>query len=234
MPTADAVRRATGGGLPVTNGLWAHWDATSISAASLDPVVTWPDSSPNGRDLEQASASLQPQYVTNVVNGLPTVRFDGTEEMKTTDSVALPQPNTLFLVAREHTNHYAFTIDSVAGDRSYFAIDGRTGSSYEQLILSSGTNLLLGDNIATAWNQYTGEYNGASSQIRRNGGGTGDTVTGDAGTNPWGSGITVGRSIGGSSGLDGDIGEIVFYDRILTATERGLVEAHLLDKWGIA
>lgn len=62
--------------------LWLKADSLVLSDA--DPVVTWADSSGNGNDVTQGTANLRPTYRTNGINGLPVVRFDGTNDFLTT------------------------------------------------------------------------------------------------------------------------------------------------------
>ncbi len=63
-------------------GLLLWLDADAITGLNhLDPVVTWEDQSGNGNDATQALAVRQPQYQTNVVNGLPAVWFNGGDFM---------------------------------------------------------------------------------------------------------------------------------------------------------
>jgi hypothetical protein len=79
------------------------------------------------------------------------------------------------------------------------------------------------------------------SQIRRNGGSaitllTGDTNAGTAmPTANASDNFTIGDQSGSvkGGGLNGDIAEIIIYDTALSDTDRALVEAYLLSKWGI-
>lgn len=56
--------------------LWLKADAIT-GLADLDPVTQWDDSSGLANHATQASGLIQPVYRTNIVNGLPVVRFDG-------------------------------------------------------------------------------------------------------------------------------------------------------------
>ncbi len=80
--TGQAV--AGGGGLPVMGGLVSWWKADSFALADGDPVGgtgnEWLDQSGNGNHLVQATAGLRPLFKTNIVNGQPVVRFDGSDD----------------------------------------------------------------------------------------------------------------------------------------------------------
>ena len=67
--------------IPVTSGLALHFraDAGVGSLSDGDPVSLWQDQSGNGLDLSQATAGQMPTYHTNVLCGLPAIRFDGND-----------------------------------------------------------------------------------------------------------------------------------------------------------
>lgn len=72
------------------SGLRAWWKADSLSLSDTDPVSTWLDSSGNGRSVT-GTGTTRPLYRTNQYNGLPTVRYDGSNdflEMAATDSLS--------------------------------------------------------------------------------------------------------------------------------------------------
>src|SRR6266567_7725874 len=55
--------------------LWLAADKiTGLSGGAA--VATWPDASGRSNDATQGTAAAQPTYQTNVINGLPVVRFD--------------------------------------------------------------------------------------------------------------------------------------------------------------
>lgn len=55
------------------------WKADNIPVNNGDPVETWRDVSSSGNDGIQ-SGSECPTFVTNVINGYPVVRFDGSND----------------------------------------------------------------------------------------------------------------------------------------------------------
>lgn len=59
--------------------LWLKADAlTSINDG--ETVTTWSDSSGNGYDLTQSNSSYKPLYKTNILNSMPGIRFDGSND----------------------------------------------------------------------------------------------------------------------------------------------------------
>src|SRR3954453_5691076 len=59
------------------NGLkmWLKEDAGGTQTAG--PVSAWQDQSGNGANASQPTSSRQPTFISNAVNGKPTIRFDG-------------------------------------------------------------------------------------------------------------------------------------------------------------
>lgn len=76
-----------GGGLPIVlpsavTGLRAWWKADAIVGKNNgDAISSWVSSDSNAWDAAQATAAKQPTYRTNVKNGKPAVRFDGTDDL---------------------------------------------------------------------------------------------------------------------------------------------------------
>lgn len=62
---------------PFVLAAWFTTDSLS-GLANGSPVFLWPDSSGNGDNATQSSPSQQPMYVTGALNGMPVVRFNGT------------------------------------------------------------------------------------------------------------------------------------------------------------
>jgi hypothetical protein len=58
---------------------WLKGDAIS-GLSDSDPIPTWEDSHTSNHDGSQSSSSLRPLYKTNIVNGLPAVKFDGSSQ----------------------------------------------------------------------------------------------------------------------------------------------------------
>lgn len=62
--------------------LWLKADSLSLN--TNDPVATWTDSSNAGNNATQGTAGFRPTYQGNIVNGMPSVRFDGTDDFLAT------------------------------------------------------------------------------------------------------------------------------------------------------
>lgn len=73
---------------------WFRGDAIT-GLADTNPVSSWIDSSGNGNHAVQATGLDQPLYRTNIVNGLPVVRFDGVSDFLESPYSASDDPNTI-------------------------------------------------------------------------------------------------------------------------------------------
>lgn len=76
--------------------LKAWYKADEIGGLSDgDPVTTWSDSSGNSVDLSQ-TGSARPTYKTSIINGLPVVRFDGSDDLLSSSSFSSGTPGLMF------------------------------------------------------------------------------------------------------------------------------------------
>lgn len=75
---------AGGGGppdpLPVFTDLVLWLEADSLSLSDNDPVALWDDQGTFGNDVVQASGGQQPLFKSTILNGLPVIRFDGSDD----------------------------------------------------------------------------------------------------------------------------------------------------------
>lgn len=210
--------------------LWADADAiTGLSNA--DPVTTWEDQSGNGNDLAQSTSAAKPTYRTNVVNGKPVVRFDGTDDTMVTAAFAseLAQPNTIIAVAlfaTTATTNRMICDGLAAGKRHAMYSHLNSGGKWT---FYAGTTEVNGSVIATgAFHVVSAIYNGASSVLYLNGA---QDATGNTGSNPL-SGLRLG-SFAGAAFLNGDIAEILVYDSALSTADRESVEEYLMEKYAL-
>ena len=196
------------------SGLNGWYDASLLGLADEAAVTTWPDLSGQGRTL-----TGQAVFQTNVLNGLPVVRFDGVDDF--------------FDAASPSTFGQAFVVCQYAG---------ATFKNYDGLISSAdpgyGYGLILTANSGTtSFYPYSidasyvdgvsfppGSIPGPMNQakvysISRN------ALWGADSTQHWS-----GSQIAGRNWL-GDIAEVISYDHVPSATERQQVEAYLGQKW---
>ena len=222
--------------LPKEDGLVLWLDAGKgiTSPVNGNPVSMWEDQSGNGNHAEQATASFQPTYITNELNGNPVVRFPGGEKYLR-HSPILTDSYTAFYVLKLTESainkvYYYHAGDVNAGDLGFFAetmnkgegwgsagnvdtsVTVRTSEFYptplDWRIHTHQPEALYKDGVEVVYGREQDVYDGGLTDI----GSRSDHLT---------------------LFFVGDIAEILVYDRILTVHEREMVEAYLNAKYDI-
>ncbi len=222
------------GTLPVSGAaLWLRADGIT-GLADGAPVATWTDESGQVHDATQGTPANQPIYKTGVQNGLPVVRFDGTDDRLAYDGTIL-----------------------VNTDYTVFVVEGRTSNKSNNYILrgsasTANQNLHVGYRSDTGFthaqyaNDYTMTVPGYTLQ-QLNVMALDLDTTGGTGKHTWRNGTLLGSlannvmlgayvnsGIGGYGAgyfFQGDVAEVIMYSRALTTQERQQVEAYLMSKW---
>lgn len=182
-------------------------------------VIQWDDKSGNANHLANAVDANRPTY--NPVTGrLTFIDLNGTYLTNTT--IALTQPNTIYILMR------------VTSDVNNFVYDGITS---RQLMRRNGGffDIWAGVGFACAHvadnndHIHAAEFNGAASHAWLDGVDSGVGNPGAAGLIDF----NIGASNVFGNGMDGDIMEVFGYDCALTAAERTALDAYLTSKWGL-
>jgi hypothetical protein len=240
-----------------TTGLALWLKADSLTLDNGAAVTQWNDLSGNSRNFTQSTGSLQPSYVESDTdfNKMPVINFDGSDKLELafdaglntnefttfivtavssdTDAIeAIIDSRSASPVTRSGFNFYADMRNSggannwefwVGADSSWSAISA--GSS---TVSTSGVPSILVGQISG------GDGAGASATqlFRVNGTQIGTATptfyksTADA--------SQIGTNATSSYQLNGDMAEIIQYNRALTTAEIERVEAYLGAKYGIA
>ena len=226
--------RAAGGFNPKTiSGLLVWLDANDSSSYTIATGVSqWRDKSGAGRNFSQATGNNQPIVSTVTQNGKAVLEFNGTSHQLQNGTNFLQIAScTLFGVYRRLGGAFGGVISSSGNaDRSPgILIDNSQGVIRGYLNVS-----LAGTNVANSFHVTCGTVDNGASTIFINGTQT-DT---DAASNTLETSQST-TSIGtyrqaAANFMNGYIGEILAYDRVLAASERQAVERYLGAKWGIA
>jgi Concanavalin A-like lectin/glucanases superfamily len=207
-------------------GLLGWWKADAIVGLNDgDAVASWADSSSGGNAFTQADPTKQPVYKTAIANGLPVLRFDGTNDgMASAASRSSPSAFTLLCVYARQAN-----ADDVGR-----AVQGTSGNNWligpyvsiHQLYAGSwatpnGPSVTLGAFIV-----HTATQNASAAVSFVNG-----TQYGTVATPGYPGAIALGAGGEFSDPLNGDIGEVVLYDSVLSPADRQAVEDYLAAKW---
>jgi hypothetical protein len=131
-------------------GLERQFDAAQISGVSVDatPVASWTDLSGNAAHATQAVGAAQPLYKTNIINGLPVVRFDGVDDRLQSIGLTARTARTAFVVAiRRGGTGYLMGLGS---DQAAFQIDQGAGTTWTYRLTQASGAVTLGSNAAFA------------------------------------------------------------------------------------
>ena len=219
-----------------------------------NPVSAWADQSPNSLSFAQASAGSQPALIPSAYNSLACVRFDGTDDILqvATNKFNKEEGHTVFAVVKS---------DDATQDAHIFGLgDGSGDDAYEWgagiYIYGGKYGMKMTNHASGKQGEYLTQASGASTSLalvsgsmaKTAGSSKGDcwlrvngTLEAQSVAEPndwWGYGQTsCGAGNGDDAGIDlefdGDVCEIIHYNRALTQVEIDSVEAYLTDRWGL-
>ncbi|MFB3816138.1 MAG: LamG-like jellyroll fold domain-containing protein [Candidatus Methylomirabilales bacterium] len=215
-----------------------------------NPVEAWQDESGQANHVNQVEETRLPVYKTNVLNGQPVVRFDGADDFLASAGYQTGEALTVFFVCARPWNvaSYRAVFAKGYGAAPYPGVavyqvggafedwqpkdivvlgNGYPNTRYPRAVgapglLVDGTFYIVAVQLGAALSRFW--LNGAvQSVIER-------TAAVPVDTNPF----TIGAKQGGRDHWDGDIAEVIYYDRALTVEEMAQVEQYLATKYGIA
>ena len=234
-------------GVP-TSGLMLALNAENLLAVTSygQPVTNWPDAS-SYRSNPTAAGSGAPTLVSNAIGGRPAVRFDGVN-----DFLALPGAYsnftgglTLFVVMRPtvlQPGAKVLLLGNGAGAANIGVGRAGTTSGYEYFTNNASGNyttlpttsgMVAGQASLLALRQQAGSVNSLSyAEIFQNG-------TALAGKAVYVPPVTtrstnyIGKSYWGDGFFQGDVAEVLLYNRVLTTTEQNAVQSYIATRYGL-
>jgi gliding motility-associated-like protein len=226
-----------GVGDKITNNIWLRADHDVLNnsdtpASNGQSVKTWMDQSGKDNHIAQVVAGNQPSYITSALNGYPVIQYDGTNDFMTTELGNLSAPVTILTVDRFDASKESYILTlgdlnttntasvSRETDDRYFCFTGtkRYGPALNNnqvyilhashRISSPYHNLYLNETAATVSDYGSSLITDGSLLL-----GTSQTI---------------------GSFLDGDIAEVIIYNKILNQAQKIIVENYLAAKYGIS
>jgi hypothetical protein len=216
----------------------------SVLPASGTAISRWMDVSGNGNHTNtQGTAGKRAVLTYNQINGRPSMLFTAAS----TQTYALPAafyaiPNgnsTLFYVAKRNTETGSFTNPLCMNEGGNTTTEARYYTLFSSVAgrvgFRSGTALNTQVNVDggtnTTYQLITCQRSGTTQSISLNGG---VAVTNTNGANENGvDRAFIGSLADTSNYLDGGIGEMILYNRALTAAEILYVQTYLKQQWSI-
>ncbi len=211
--------------------LWLHADQNAVNTLN-GYVTSWVDSSGNNHHAFGPDAGWAPAFVNGQINGLPVVRFDGVDDFLDLQGQIIGKQTFTVIVVGKMKNaatqgmllsNYATTNTTTSvyfgsgGGYLTFTADLQLGGNY------TSNNYAIFTATSFLFNAQT-FINGAVSGTRGAALNTKDLTTH----------YVLGRQGGTASGyLDGDIAEVLVFDKPLTSQEQAQVETALAAKYGL-
>ncbi|HEU4412788.1 MAG TPA: LamG-like jellyroll fold domain-containing protein [Polyangiaceae bacterium] len=213
-----------------TSGLGLWLAADGLALANGAKVSTWPDKSGNGRNGVMATLSRQPTFVTNALNGRPVVRFGGAQSLGLSTPV---QPTTfsVFVVGKNSMPSETFSmILGPGGNWPNNQLRWENGSQALFVGTSNGMPAVTSSIGNTrAYHVLSATYTGSTLSVYRNGGLVSNHSFSTNG--PW-TLAQVGAWYS-TYFMQGDLAEVMVYDRSLPSSERSAVESYLRSKYAL-
>ena len=234
--------------LPIKSGLLLWLDAsddTTFSYSSGTQVSQWRDKSGNNFHANQSTTAQQPlRNTTN--NSRKSVFFNASTRldfMTISSGISLPNDASIFIVYKPSAQsyQYAVLIDNYHGQGGAKGFVIQRVSTNSQFYYANGDGSGFVDTSASPWT-YTDNIiqllslNKASSTGTPYISGTAQTSrTVYANTSQNTTGLAIGYwGHGGGRYYNGDMCEILIFNRSLTSTEMKQVHTYLGQKWGIS
>jgi len=224
--------------------LVAWYDASKPAnvTASGGAVSAWLDSSGKGNALAQSTTSARPSFLTAGINGLGSLSFASSAYLTSTNtslSTALFNASTVFFVTNQAASAQSSSVGSAGAVNASPTWDLRLSNSGTSQFYfnNAGAGLLAPADVPNGPAIWTaaGSSAGAIQELRKDGNnlsvstGPGATVSG---TYPFVVGANLASGVA-SYLYDGQIGEIVIYDSLLSSAQTASVEGYLACKWGL-
>jgi hypothetical protein len=240
---AWAITTANGASLPLASlQLWLRADAGLVQGNTNTPVRLWPDQSGHANNATQVIGAYQPLWVAGALNGLPVVRFNGTNSyFNLPNLMSNASAGEVFVALKSSTTNAQHSLWRMGVD-----------SSYEGFYPNSDRT--LSEDFGTTQVKLEGTPSQALDQFH--------VYEMMSQANNWGSWIdgvllyqttvnTVGFATAPTLGFStyqalsrygyfaqdsyfyGDIAEVLVFNRALTTAERLTVNLYLNGKYGL-
>jgi len=223
---------------PVTAGLVAHYDARDAASVVSDAngnVTQWKDLSGNSRHLTPNGAP--PVYGQKLIGELPAVNFNGADRRMTTAAFPLTTEVTVFAVVQwkvpdpwgaivhhgSRDNDWSIEHNAAKAGTSITHFQSVSDNSGVELTLGADTNYILSGRVQGTTRSYIAVTSGAALAKAE---GSGNSI--GAGTKV----LYVGSS-DASEDSKAFIGQILYYNKALTDTDRDIILNWLRASWGI-
>lgn len=222
--------------------LWLDANQDDANLNDNDAVATAKDFSGNGRDLTQGTAANRPTFKTNIINGLPVYRFDGTNDSLIRAAVELSTFVIIAVIRGTVAGRmiYEHSADVNTNPGSFMYTTVGSSSAVNRGGVKSGRDFSTGWAAQNQWGIATHMFRGEHSthflwwnNVRWNTA-TAPFGAADPGTAAVTDTLNLGSRNQASLFFNGDIAEFIIYTPAPTLTEEiAAVLNHLMSKYGL-
>jgi hypothetical protein len=233
LPTAMVF----GGAIDSTSGLLYNLDASAgVTADGSNKVSSWQSQFATTPTFTQATTAKQPTLfagTAGTINGLPYIRFDG--DISGNSGGIAPNADEL-IYATSSAPRTVFIVNRLNANTGFAAIWGSEGADTGIRRVSAGTSWSHPGNANDFTNTGSFFVNGDTNLAV--GTNTWHIVAATTGASPTYAQTSIGDYFRSGTvtprSFNGDIAEVVVYNRVLSAAERQAIELELGEKYGIA
>jgi hypothetical protein len=213
------------------------FDATTggYAVAADGAVARWEDKSGNARHATQDTSQSRPIRKLSVQNGLGGLRFDGSNDFLTTATGYHTSDVTIFVVAKRSSGETDALFQSGNSTGLGYTVADSFVSSFDNCYARGVANGQVGSVLpGTSWRAISVTYTAGTRKVYIQGV-LSDTESFTITAPNVANGIAtwIGTADFAGSNLNGDIGEMIAYNAVLSDTDRAAVEQYLISKWAI-
>jgi len=217
--------------------LWLRADTqvtftgTTNGGITTGPVSKWMDQSGNGRNASMTTAARQPSYVSSVpgaLNGQPVIRFSGGQSMYL-DIFSQPTLFSVFVVGKNSLTGSFSMILGPGGNSPNDQLRWNDGADALFVTQNAGTIITSPTGNTFAYHALSARYDGSTMTFYYNG--NAESSSNFSTSSPW----TI-ASVGSwysTYYMQGDLAEVIIYDRALSESERASVNSYLQSKYAL-
>jgi hypothetical protein len=245
QPLASSITSGPGGvGDNMDTEMW--FDASKLTLTNNTAVTTLTDRSGNARNATQSTANRKPLFLTNQLNGLPVINFDGANDFLATGSVPDldTDKQTWFVVTKANNGTHTGQIigsgytagSSVGADHFWKTTISSTGQYGSFIRNNAGTASQIVSNYNTQYHIISNVWDGNTDIHTMFTDGTlNGTVTGRNASPTGHLRVRLGTNSGTTLTYwyNGRIAEAFVYSKTLNDAERIIVENYLSTKYNI-
>jgi hypothetical protein len=224
--------------LDATTGLFDSASGGSAVTTDGSAVARWEDQSGNGRHFKQATSNNRPVLKALIQNNKNIIRFDGSNDFLEMDTAFNGLTSASYYVVLK-VDADPPTVQTMTGHPVFFLSGGilashfpwTDGNIYDNTLTTSRKTVGNPTRSLALFNLYNVDSTSGhwTSRLNKSQLFTTSTNTIDQ----QGKKLGLNDSQATFYYFDGDMAEIICFNSILSASDRGMVEDYLYAKWGI-